>query len=118
MLRLGSTPLLVTAAFVLIAVAVLVPPAIHLALPIGAFGIAALILISRPRNRAWRWAAVAGMVYFALILVLLFPMMGAVQNVLGLAIILIVGAVVMAILVNRFFLTIGARSTVARSGGG
>jgi hypothetical protein len=72
-----------------------------------------------PEGRtAWRWAGVAGLVYLALILVLLVPVAGAASQVLGLAAMLVTGAVLMAVLVNRFFLTIGARSGVARHEGG
>jgi diguanylate cyclase (GGDEF)-like protein len=59
------TPILVSAAFALVTVAALVPQAIHVALPLGAFGIATLILVSRPRNRAWRWAAIGSVLWGA-----------------------------------------------------
>jgi hypothetical protein len=71
-----------------------------------------------PSGRAaWNWAMVAGFVYLALILVLLVPVAGPASRMLGLAFMLIGGVTLASILVNRFFLTLGARSGVARRKG-
>jgi hypothetical protein len=71
-----------------------------------------------PSGRAaWRWAGVAGLVYLALILVLIAPVAAAASSILGLAAVLVAGATAMAVIVNRVFLSIGARSAVARNGG-
>ena len=62
--RLRSlTPALIVAAVALIAMAVAFPWGIHLALPLAAFGTAGLILASRPRNRAWRWAGAGSLLW-------------------------------------------------------
>ena len=65
---------------------------------------------------AWRWAGAGALVYLALIVVLAVPMFGVIRNVLGLAVVLAVLTTLMTVLLNRFFLSIGARSAVAGRG--
>ncbi|UWQ16170.1 ABZJ_00895 family protein [Jannaschia sp. M317] len=70
---------------------------------------------------AWRWAAVAGLVFLAVQL-LLMPVMlagaGAITGqMMGLIAGLVAGTTIMAVLVHRLFLVMGAKGAVARPKG-
>lgn len=70
-----------------------------------------------PDNRtAWRWALVASLVFLALQLLLLPLVLTTVAvspGILKLMALLIGGTTIMSVLVHRFFLTIGAKGTIA-----
>ncbi|TFL16826.1 ABZJ_00895 family protein [Jannaschia formosa] len=68
---------------------------------------------------AWRWALVAALVYLALLIVLAVPfVLPALATIMPFVLMILGGTVLMTILINRFFLVIGARSGVARGGRG
>ncbi|GIT95583.1 hypothetical protein JANAI62_22060 [Jannaschia pagri] len=72
---------------------------------------------SVPDNRtAWRWAGVAGLVYLALQM-LIVPVVIARANhtpeIIALVAVIIAGVTLAAIVINRLFLTMGAKGAVA-----
>ncbi|PWJ20346.1 ABZJ_00895 family protein [Jannaschia seohaensis] len=67
---------------------------------------------------AWRWALVAGLLYAVLLIVLALPLLGAIApEFLPVLVMLLGGTTLIAILINRFLLSMGARSGVAQTKG-